>query len=537
MLEIQTQAASRKYPKHPGVVYSYGTAGVRMQALLLDCAMYTTGILAALRSKALGGAHVGVMITASHNPPQDNGVKVVDPLGSMLEALWEKYVTQLANSAAEDLPATVRAIAGKEGVDLGVAAHVVVARDSRESSPRLAGAVLAGVGSVPALEFRDLGLMTTPQLHYITRTLNDCAFGEPLENGYYIKLAAAFKSIVGTLSDPIDITIDSANGIGAPKIETLVKEYLGGVVRASFVNCAYTEPATLNSDCGADYVKTNQRLPKNVVPQPGKLYASFDGDADRLVHYYQTATGEFRLLDGDKISTLLALFLQKLLARLPQLQVNMAVVQTAYANGLSTDYVVNTLKVQVLCTPTGVKHLHHEAEKYDVGVYFEANGHGTVIFSPAAEAKIFAYTASSADELDAIETLRSFTQLINQTVGDAISDLLCVLAVLHYLRMSPAEWDLAYTDLPNKLVKVLVKDRGIFKTTNQELTLVEPVGLQAQIDAAVAKCAKGRSFVRASGTEDAVRVYAEAASSEEVEMLSEAVRSLVELLYGKACGD
>ena len=67
--------------------------------------------------------------------------------------------------------------------------------------------------------------------------------------------------------------------------------------------------------------------------------------------------------------------------------------------------------------------------------------------------------------------------------------------------------------------------------------LAKRADLQAQIDAAVAKCAKGRSFVRASGTEDAVRVYAEAASTEEVEMLSEVVRSLVELLYGKACGD
>lgn len=41
-------------------------------------------------------------------------------------------------------------------------------------------------------------------------------------------------------------------------------------------------------------------------------------------------------------------------------------------------------KVPVSCVPTGVKHLHHEAEKYDVGVYFEANGHGTVLFSPRA---------------------------------------------------------------------------------------------------------------------------------------------------------
>ena len=35
-------------------------------------------------------------------------------------------------------------------------------------------------------------------------------------------------------------------------------------------------------------------------------------------------------------------------------------------------------KVPVACTPTGVKHLHAEALKHSVGVYFEANGHGTV---------------------------------------------------------------------------------------------------------------------------------------------------------------
>ena len=40
-----------------------------------------------------------------------------------------------------------------------------------------------------------------------------------------------------------------------------------------------------------------------------------------------------------------------------------------------------SLGVDVAITPTGVKHLHEEAVKFDIGIYFEANGHGTVLFS------------------------------------------------------------------------------------------------------------------------------------------------------------
>lgn len=40
----------------------------------------------------------------------------------------------------------------------------------------------------------------------------------------------------------------------------------------------------------------------------------------------------------------------------------------------------DVVKVEVACVPTGVKHLHHKASEYDIGVYFEANGHGTITF-------------------------------------------------------------------------------------------------------------------------------------------------------------
>ena len=38
------------------------------------------------------------MITASHNPECDNGVKLVDPMGEMLAQSWEGIATKLANS-------------------------------------------------------------------------------------------------------------------------------------------------------------------------------------------------------------------------------------------------------------------------------------------------------------------------------------------------------------------------------------------------------------------------------------------------------
>ena len=42
----------------------------------------------------------------------------------------------------------------------------------------------------------------------------------------------------------------------------------------------------------------------------------------------------------------------------------------------------------MVCTSTGVKHLHHRAAMFDIGVYFEANGHGTVLFSAGAQERL-----------------------------------------------------------------------------------------------------------------------------------------------------
>ena len=63
-------AASAKHPTPEGVKFTYGTAGLRTKAAVLDGVCFRMGLIGALRSKALGGKVTGLMVTASHNPEE-----------------------------------------------------------------------------------------------------------------------------------------------------------------------------------------------------------------------------------------------------------------------------------------------------------------------------------------------------------------------------------------------------------------------------------------------------------------------------------
>ncbi|KAJ6809605.1 phosphoacetylglucosamine mutase [Iris pallida] len=305
----------------------------------------------------------------------------------------------------------------------------------------------------------------------------------------------------------------------------------------------------LNEGVGADYVQKEKVAPSGFgSADVGTRCASLDGDADRLVYFrvLSPSSNTIDLVDGDKILTLFAVFIKKQLSILNKkenkdiasgLSARLGIVQTAYANGASTDY-LKQLGLEVVFTPTGVKYLHKKASEYDIGIYFEANGHGTVLFSEdfisrlEAKEKELASSCAGSEYHNAALRLLAVTELINQAVGDALSGLLLVEAVLQYFGWSIQRWSELYHDLPSRQLKVKVADRTAVVTANAETQVVKPLGLQAVIDAETVKHSRGRCFIRPSGTEDIIRVYAEASTQEAADSLAQSVVQHVASVLG-----
>ena len=107
--------------------------------------------------------------------------------------------------------------------------------------------------------------------------------------------------------------------------------------------------------------------------------------------------------------------------------------------------------------------------------------------------------------------------------------LLAALACLRLLGMEgePMQWAALFSDLPSRQLKVAVRNKSILVCSDDETHLLDPPALAEELTQAMKEASQGRCFVRPSGTEDVVRVYAEAATQAEADALAEAARALV----------
>jgi phosphoacetylglucosamine mutase len=522
--------------------FQYGTAGFRYDASLLDSIMVRVGILVAVRSFSLDNQAVGVMVTASHNDESYNGVKVADPNGGMMAPDGEALAVQMANASLEELRVLIQKYKSLDNT-----AIVHVGRDTRRHSPHLSQLTIRAARAMGATVVSH-GIVTTPMLHHAVLHANPQYLPllipwRPHVEGYYDLLAHSYHNLLLTANPQkqAPLVVDCACGVGFAPIARLHQELqrISPCNRKLIAKNAPNE-GPLNQDCGSEHVQKEISPPTWYSPteeQESIPYAaSLDGDADRIVFFTESPT--FALLDGDKIAVLICDFLQEQVNSLKTaLQdkgatlapLKLGVVQTAYANGASTQYLKQVME-HVLIAKTGVKHVHTAAhDNFDIAVYFEANGHGTVLFSKAfynAMAQAHAIVPTSV----ALQRLCLLPSLVNQAVGDALSDLLLVDAILQIKQWDITTWSNLYTDLPSRQCKVQVQDRSMIETNENETRATRPKELQDALDEAMAKVSGGRCFVRPSGTENVVRVYAEATISQDADALASKAAVLVHTL-------
>nr|CAD2144271.1 unnamed protein product [Meloidogyne enterolobii] len=539
----------------------YGTSGFRAKAdEQLQLIVYRAAFYAAVRAKKLGKA-VGMMITASHNPGCDNGLKLVDPSGRMLAMECEEELTKIANGTEEEFEKfkneEIQQIKNNEEKD-NPTPIIVIATDTRPSSAILYEEAVKGIKLLGiSVDIKYFEHHTTPQLHYIVRAINE---KKPVDD-YIQQFRRALEKSREFLNfeentNLSPLYLDCANGVGSLWIakylenngfickngldvtkEGEVENLDKNIILVNLFNINTNDGELLNNGCGADFVKIKTSLPANFPTNlpVGTRCASFDGDADRLIYFYPNLEGKICLLDGDHICAIFTKFINEQLNEAKTngelINLNFGVVQTAYANGNSTRYFSEKLNIKPLVTKTGTKHLEEAALNYDIGIYFEANGHGTVYFSDKFY-KLIKEGENGKEKEQVpryIKLLSLFSKLVNEVDGDAIADLLTVEFLLRYFNWTIQDWEKnTYSNCPSFQLKVPVSNRNLFVTPeDNETKLLQPIGIQNKIDECVSKFLNARAFIRPSGTEQIVRIYSEANSLEEAKQLANELEKIV----------
>ena len=398
---------------------------------------------------------------------------------------------------------------------------VVIGRDTRISCDMIEHALTAGLTST-GVNVMTVGIIPTPAIAYLTKTIETDSgimssashnpyqdngikiFGpdgfkltdeqeleieslidnsEQIKNASFEKIGKVYggneltqkyiqhikQSITGDLSD-IKIALDCANGA-----TTGVAPFIFGDLEADIetIGCQ-PNGININDNVGSTKIETISEFVKENNVDVG---FAFDGDGDRVL----AVDAKGNIVDGDKIMFILA----KHLKEQGELKDNM-VVSTVMSN-IGFYKAIEENELQSVKTAVGDRYVVEEMRKNDYSLGGEQSGHIVLM--------------NYATTGDGILTAVKLANII-KTSGKSLEELASEVNIY-----------------PQKLVNIKVVDKKTAMEDAEILAECEKVEKELE--------GNGRILLRASGTENLIRVMVEASSDELTDKYCEQVAKIV----------
>jgi len=492
----------------------YGTAGFRaLGEEILKITHRIATAVCVISSKEYNGKTIGIIITASHNPKEYNGIKLVDPEGEILPFL--ENLVNCDNSTHTDYLENIKGrLSNKPSIIIGM--------DPRPSSTTIKNKLIESCKIFDA-DIVDMGITTTPELHLLT-----C---NPDKNYVPYICKQYIKMIKGEMHD-MELVVDCANGAGYKKMR-MIKLILNPLMNIELINTDSYE--NINEECGADFVMSHEYIedPAEDLTMFGnihepKIYASLDGDADRLIISYNDEENNFNIVNGDKLALIFLTHINDILEG-GGINGRFGFIHTVYTNHAILEYIYKKLhRFTPEIQPVGVKNLHSAAKKYNIGIYFEPNGHGTVLFN-ATFIQFMKILKNSQDikKKTAAKSILNIYRLLNQKVGDGITNLLMILYICRTAN-DIVNMNNMFSLNPHYMAKIIVKNPDLLKISSDEKTVLEPPILMRKINEKLSRYNNSRVIIRRSGTEkDCIRLYVETCDKNYIDEMLEVFSNLI----------
>jgi phosphoglucosamine mutase len=268
-------------------------------------------------------ADAGVVISASHNPFEDNGIKIFAPTGRKLDDATERLIEADIYAGWEG-----HAQPSQESSESG--------NDDEREAGRIDASDAAKIDEGDAVE--DERRAAALRAQYLEYLVEGIAAGLELEG--------------------LRIVVDCANGAASQLAPALLK--LAGAHVLAFNDSP--DGRNINRDCGSLHVNVLQRL---VVENRAQLGVAYDGDADRAL--FVDARGQ--LVDGDATLWTLAKRMQERGELAGE-----CVVATVMSN-LGLELALRSRGIKLIRTDVGDKYVLEELLRTGASLGGEQSGH------------------------------------------------------------------------------------------------------------------------------------------------------------------